>query len=122
MLTYLLYFAAGIVLVWLSILIASFGIFTLVTLYRTKMQALAVKQSEDELALQKLQSTNQLVISILARVDAIAERLSTVSSEAFMAEIDAAYQKAEEVPPVSNETVRAVTRQNIGTGTFIGDA
>lgn len=122
MLTYLLYFAAGIVLVWLSILIASFGIFTLVTLYRTRMQALSVKQTEDELALQKLQSTNRLVVGILTRVDEIAERLSTVSSEAFMAEIDAVYQKAEEVPPVSSETVRAVTRQNIGTGTFIGDA
>lgn len=122
MLNTLLHFAAGIALVFLCVLVASFGIFTLVTLYRTKMQALAIKQTEDDLALQKLQSTNQLVISILTRIDAIAERLSTVSSEAFMAEIDHVYQKAEEVQPVSNETVRAVTRQNIGTGTFIGDA
>lgn len=118
----LLHFAAGIALVFLCILVASFGIFTLVTLYRTKMQALAIKQTEDDLALQKLQSTNRLVVDILTRVDEIAARLSTVSSEAFMAEIDAVYEKAEEVPPVSSETVRAVTRQNIGTGTFIGDA
>ncbi len=122
MFTSLLGIAAGIALVWLSIFVTAIGIFILVTLYRTRMQALAIKQTEDEFALQKLQSTNRLVVGILTRVDEIAERLSTVSSEAFMAEIDAVYQKAEEVPPVSNETVRSVTRQNIGTGTFIGDA
>lgn len=113
-------FAAGIALVWLSILTAAAGFFVMLTYYRERTQALTIKQAKDNLDLQKLESMNRIISVTFSRIETIADRLAEVSSEAFIAEIDAVYQKAEVVEPATAAQIRAATPSV--SASFIGDA
>lgn len=116
MLLQLALIAAGVALVGVIVVTTAASLYVVVTLGRRWLHKAAIKAAKDELDLSKLRVAAELEEQHARRLAEITNRLGDMGVECFLAELDAKYEAAAQVPQVTLPTVYATHRNGLANG------
>ncbi len=113
MLLGLVIISAAIALIGLIVVTTAASLYVIVILSRRLLHKAAIKAAKDELDLGKLRVAAELEEQHARRLAEITNRLGDMGVECFLAELDAKYEAAEEVPQVTLPAVYTTHRNGL---------